>query len=305
MSLPIDISVVIVSWNVRQYLGECLRSVHAELDRSHLNADVWVVDNASVDGSAEFVRDLYPNTNVVANRENLGFGAANNQGITLAKKASNPRYYFLLNPDTIVRPGAIGRQVAYMEANQQVGMCGARLVYGDGRLQHSAFEFPGIRQLLFEFFPFPARLYETRLNGRYPAKWYQPHVTPFSVGHPLGAAMMIRREVIEATHGFDEAFHMYCEEIDWAWRIQAAGWEICTIPSAEIVHYGGQSSKQIAAQSVIYLWQSRAKLYRKYYEPWKINLAQRIVRNGLARRAARAETPELKDAYEQAAAAWS
>ena len=117
--------------------------------------------------------------------------------------------------------------------------------------------------------------------------------------------MMVRKEVIEATHGFDEAFHMYCEEIDWAWRIQAAGWEICTVPSAEIVHYGGQSSKQIAAQSVINLWQSRAKLYRKYYEPWKVRFAQRIVRNGLARRAARAETPELKDAYEQAAAAWS
>ena len=302
--IPIDIAVVIVSWNVRQYLAECLRSVFNDMAAAGLRGKIWVVDNASTDGSAEFVNDLFPNVELIENKVNLGFGAANNQGIQAAREYS-PNYYFLLNPDTLVRSGAIGQIVGWMEQNPSAGMAGSRLVYGDGRLQHSAFAFPGLRQLLFEFWPIPARLYETRLNGRYPSRWYDRETAPFRVDHPLGAAMMVRKDVIESTHGFDEAFHMYCEEIDWAWRIQKAGWEIYTVPSAEIVHYGGESSKQAAAKSVVNLWQSRAQLYRKYYEPWKVTIASRIVRNGLERRAARATTPELQDAFRKASSYWS
>lgn len=298
----LDVAIIIVSWNVRHYLAECLRSVFAELNRSRLIGEVWLVDNASTDGTPEFVADLFTNVHIIANETNAGFGAANNQGMRAAAER-RPRYYFLLNPDTLVRSGGIGNLITWMDANPQAGMGGARLVYGNGRLQHSAFQFPGLRQLLFEFWPFPARLYETRLNGRYRARRYYG-TTAFRIDHPLGAAMMVRREVADATQGFDEAFHMYCEEIDWAWRIHKAGWEIYTIPAAEIVHYGGESTKQVHAQSEINLWQSRARLYRRYYSPWKIRIAARIVRAGLLRRAARATSPELQDAYKKAADAW-
>lgn len=300
---PLDIAVVIVSWNVRHYLAECLKSVLADFRHSRLIGKIWLVDNASTDGSVDLVETLFQNVEVVANDENLGFGAANNQGMRLAA-AENPRHYLLLNPDTVVRPGALGQMVGWMDTNPEVGMVGSRLVYGDGRLQHSAFHFPGLRQLLFEFLPFPLRFYNTALNGRYPARKFNKNYKPFKIDHPLGAAMLVRRTVADATGGFDEAFHMYCEEIDWAWRIHLAGWEIYTVPSAEIVHYGGESTKQIAATSIINLWQSRFQLYTKYYEPWKVHLTKWLVQNGLERRALRAPTAELKEAYRKAADFW-
>lgn len=300
---PLDVAVIIVSWNVRHYLAECLKSVLADFRHSRLIGKVWLVDNASTDGSVDLVDTLFQNVEIVANSENVGFGAANNQGMRLAAE-ENPRHYLLLNPDTVVRPGAIGQMVSWLDANPEVGMVGSRLVYGDGRLQHSAFHFPGLRQLLFEFLPFPLRFYNTSLNGRYPARYFRTNYKPFKVDHPLGAAMLVRRNVADATGGFDEAFHMYCEEIDWAWRIHNAGWEIHTVPSAEIVHFGGESTKQIAATSVVNLWESRAQLYNKYYPPWKMRFARWLVHNGLMRRAIRTETPELKAAYEKAAAFW-
>ncbi len=300
---PLDVAIIIVSWTVRQYITECLRSVFSELRQSGLRGRVWTIDNKSTDGTIEYVRDLFPNVEIVANQKNVGFGAANNQGIQQAQK-EQPRYYLLLNPDTLVRSGSISRMVNFLDSNPQVGMVGPRLIYGDGSLQHSAFKRPGLRQLLFEFWPFPARLYNTRLNGRYPSRWYSPSYKPFKVGHPLGAAMLVRQAVVLSTGGFDEAFHMYCEEIDWAWRIERQGWKVMTIPSAEIVHYGGESTRQIAAQSVINLWESRAMLYNKYYSRWKVRLASGIVRSGLRRRALLAPTPELRGAYEQAAEFW-
>ena len=300
---PLDVAIIIVSWNVRHYVAECLRSVLNDLRFARLRGAVYLIDNASTDGTVQFVEDLFPNVNVIANDDNPGFGAANNQGMRAAAKR-NPRYYFLLNPDTLVRSGAIGGMIDWLERNPEAGMTGSRLVFGDGRLQHSAFQFPGLRQLMFEFWPLPPRFYNTRFNGRYPARRFSANGKPFAVDHPLGAAMMVRREVVQQTGGFDEAFHMYCEEIDWAWRIRQQGWNIFTVPSAEIVHYGGESTKQVAARSVINLWQSRAQLYRKIYPSWRFRMARTIVINGLTRRALHAETPELKEAYETAAASW-
>ncbi|MBK9050246.1 MAG: hypothetical protein IPL78_04765 [Chloroflexi bacterium] len=116
--------------------------------------------------------------------------------------------------------------------------------------------------------------------------------------------MMVRRDVAESTGGFDEAFHMYCEEIDWSWRIHEAGWAIYTVPAAEIVHFGGESTKQIPARSIINLWGSRAQLYRKHYGPLKQRLAARLAALGLRRNAAATLDPSLKEAYEHAAALW-
>lgn len=300
----LDVAVIIVSWNVRDYLSDCLRSVYAELQRSRLKGEVWVVDNNSTDGTIELLPNVFPQAHLISNRNNPGFGAANNQGMRAAA-AKKPRYYFLLNPDTILREGALSRLVKCLDERPEAGIAGARLVYGDGRFQHSAFAFPGLVQLAFDLFPMPARLYESRLNGRYPRHLYHPNHAPFQVDHTLGATMLVRANVTEATGGFDESFHMYCEEIDWSWRVREAGWEIYAVPAAEIVHYGGSSTKQIPARSVINLWRSRYQLYKRHHKPLTVKLASHMVKFAMTKRAEAAPSHELKDAYREVLDMWS
>lgn len=300
----IDVAIVIVSWNVRDYLIDCLRSLCSEIGRSQLAVEIWVVDNASTDGTVALAGDLFPQVHVIANDRNVGFGAANNQGMRAAREL-DPRYYFLLNPDTLVRPGSLRALVDFMDAHPKAGMAGARLVYGDGRFQHSAFSFPGIGQLAFDLFPMPARLYESRLNGRYPRRFYNGRHRPFQIDHPLGATIMVRADVAEATNGFDESFHMYCEEIDWSWRVREAGWEIYVVPGAEIIHYGGESTSQIPAESMVNLWRSRAQLYRKHHGRVRLAMARRMVRLAMTKKAAVAQDPDMKRAYEEIQAIWS
>lgn len=299
----LDLAVIIVSWNVRDHLSECLASTYAELNRSRLHGAVWVVDNGSTDGTLALLDNIFPHTHVISNQHNAGFGAANNQGMDAAADYQ-PRYLFLLNPDTLVRAGSLAKLVQFLDQTPDAGMAGARLVYRNGRFQHSAFAFPGILQLCFDLWPFSDRLYESRLNGRYPRQLYDPSGPPFVVDHLLGAAMMIRRDVAEKTGGFDESFHMYCEEIDWSWRIHNAGWSIYTVPAAEIVHYGGESTKQVPTRSIVELWHSRAQLYQKHHDRLTLALARRIARKGLRRKAARAADPRIRAAYQRAAEKW-
>lgn len=299
----LDVAIIIVSWNVRDYLADCLRSVFADLHRTGVQAAVWVVDNRSTDGTPELVADLFPQVNLIVNDHNPGFGAANNQGMQAAA-VHQPRYYFLLNPDTVVRPGALKNLTNFLDTTPQAGMAGARLVYGDGRFQHSAFAFPGLSQLVFDLFPLPARLYESRANGRYPRRFYNAQAHPFPVDHPLGATMLVRRDVAEATGGFDEAFFMYCEELDWCWRIRQAGWQIYTVPAAEIVHYGGESTKQVAARSIINLWDSRARFYKRHYGRLRNTLAREIVKYGMNRKVAQTSEPTLQQAYRDVVSLW-
>ena len=158
---------------------------------------------------------------------------------------------------------------------------------------------------MFDLMPMPARLYESRLNGRYPRRLYQARRDPFRVDHPLGATMMVRADVAESTHGFDESFHMYCEEIDWSWRVREAGWEIYTVPAAEVIHYGGESTSQVPADSVVNLWRSRARLYRMHHGRFRYAFASQLVRRSMKRKAAAVSDPQLRRAYQQVASIWS
>ncbi len=299
----IDVAVVVVSWNVRDYLVKCLRSVYAEFGRSGLRGEVWVVDNASTDGTAELVENLFPQVHLIRNDDNPGFGSANNQGMQAAA-ACEPRYYFLLNPDTVLHVGALSAMVGCLDERPDAGMVGARLIYGDGRFQHSAFYFPGLTQLAFDLFNLPDRLYESRWNGRYPRSNFNKSKEPFPIDHPLGACMLVRADVAESTNGFDESFHMYCEEIDWSWRVRSAGWEIYAVPQAEIIHYGGESTRQVPSQSLINLWRSRAQLYSQIHGRFKVNLATRLVTFGMKKKATHTDDPEMKRAYEEITRIW-
>lgn len=289
----IDLSIVIVSYNVRELLAECLGSVSSiqfsvssiqssaqSLNTEHclLNTEVFVVDNASRDGSAAMVRARFPAARLIENTENRGFAAANNQAFA----ETRGRYVLMLNPDTVVRPGALEALVKFMEAHPQAGACGGKLLYADGTLQHSAFAFPTLAQIFLDFFPINWRLTEARINGRYPRGWYA-RGEPFQIDHPLGADLMVRRETGEQVGWLDEHFFIYCEEIDWCIRIKRAGWQIWCVPQAEIVHREGQSTRHASRRDAMFveLWRARFRLFEKHYSRAFRWAARQIVRTGL------------------------
>jgi N-acetylglucosaminyl-diphospho-decaprenol L-rhamnosyltransferase len=282
-----DLAIVVVTWNVRDLALDCLESAYADIERGELRAQVWVTDNASHDGTAQAIPDRFPQARLIASPTNLGFAGGNNVALRAMgfgeRGAALPHAVLLLNPDTRVQPGALSELLRALDGQPQAGIVGARLVYGDGGFQHSAFVFPGLAQLIIDLFPVPGRLRESRLNGRYPRHLYAGR-EPFRVDHPLGAAMLVRGESIRRVGLLDEGFHIYCEEIDWAWRMREAGWLAYCAPTAEIVHYAGQSTQQARPQMVVALWASRLRLYALHYGPLKNYLARLIIRAGMNRR---------------------
>jgi hypothetical protein len=292
--VTLDLGIVIVSWNVRELLAACLDSVYVDLAASGLRARVCVVDNGSHDGSAEFLRAQFPHTQLIE-AENRGMGAGNNLGLkslipnpsTPNSPSSNSPFAFLiLNPDTVIRPGALRTLVDFLRANPKAAVAAPKLVNADGTLQHSGFRFPGLVQAALDLFPPPPRLWrliDSPLNGRYPAGTYSA-ASPFRVDFALGAALAVRAEAVPNGELFDESFFMYCEEIDAQWRLRAKGWETWLVPGAEIVHLGGRSSSQVASRSFVNLWVSRRKLYRRYHGPLVNALVAALVQAGMRQR---------------------
>jgi hypothetical protein len=311
----IDLAVVIVSWNIKTLLAGCLASVRADLSARGLSGEIWVVDNASRDGSAEMVRRDFPEVRLIAAPKNLGFAGGNNAalramgfGAAPESPPALPAAVLLLNPDTEVQAGALPALFNFLRDHPQVGIVGPSLVYGDGSFQHSAFAFPGLWQLAIELLPLPGRLVESRFNGRYPPARYRQG-RPFAIGHPLGAAMAVRREAIQQAGLLDESYHMYVEEVDWAKRIQAAGWPAYCLPTATITHFGGQSTAQIKSDSFLNLWRSRYLFYKTYYPPWRRWLASQIVVAGMRRKlkalaANPAEVADLQPCLRQVINIW-
>lgn len=302
------LAIIVVSYNVRDLLRACLKATYASLTLSpELDATVWVVDNASADGSAGMVATEFPQARLIASPQNLGFAGGNNLALrelgfgdptqrddqkplpTPHSLIPKPQYLLLLNPDAEPIGDAIGQMARFLREHPGVGGVGAQLRYPDGRFQHAAFAFPGLLQLWFDLFPpRPRRLLDSRLNGRYPRRLYQAG-HPFPVDFVLGAALMVRREAIEAVGLLDEGYFMYAEEVDWCWRMQRAGWPLWCVPSAQVIHHGGASARQFRSQAFINLWRSRRRLYRRFYGPIRQKLAGWIVRVGMAAEIRRAK----------------
>ena len=309
--LSSTIAVVMVTYNVRELAREALRSLQEDAAASQLALRIAVVDNASSDGTVAALVAEFPQITFIANSANAGYAAANNQGLHALGYLNEenptatdlPAAVYLLNPDTITQPGATAALLTALSAAAAVGLVGARLRYGDGRHQHSAFRFPGLRQLWAEFGWLPGRLREGRTNGRYPLSKYESE-QPFAVDFVLGAAMMARREAVQQVSGLDESYVMYCEEIDWAWRMRRAGWQVRCAPAATITHLSGQSSAQRPAASALQLWRSRLRLYDRIHPRWKRKLARALIARGMRRRLhqlhPRAETERaLADSYRE------
>lgn len=284
-----DLAIITVSYNTRDLLADCLEAALAGMEQSGLDGQVWVVDNASADGSAEMVRQRFPSVGLVAHDENLGFAAGNNLALKAMGFGSrvSPRHVLFLNPDTRVVGDALGTLVRAMDSKPSAGAVGARLIHGDGSFQHSAFAFPGLAQIFFDFFPLHHRLLDSRLNGRYLRAQYEAG-QPFPVDHPLGAALMVRGDTLAQIGGFDERYFMYCEEIDLCRRIKKAGWEIYCVPAAEVVHLVGQSTKQFRDTMFVALWRSRFLMFEQHESAAFRWWARRLVRAGLWAEARRA-----------------
>ena len=244
-----DVSIVIVSWNTRALVLECLESLPAAT--GGLSSEVLLIDNGSSDGTADAVRRAHPGVRVLGNEVNGGFAAANNQGI----RTSRGRYVLLLNSDTRPRPEAIVRMVAWADSRPRAGCVGAMLLHPDGRFQASFQDAPGVlseclsaagigRRLWFEGYPGygPTESQERR----------QVDVIP-------GACMLLRRAALDQTGLLDESFFMYSEETDLCWRLRAAGWEVWYIPEARVVHLGGQSTQQVRSSMVRALYRSKVR----------------------------------------------
>ncbi len=321
-----QLGVLIVSWNVRDLLERCLYSLFAELDRSRIEARVVVVDNASRDGSPEMIRLQFPRVELIAREDNLGFAKGNNLGMralgllhfdsdltvtppslstALGSEEDVGRVgmVLLLNPDTEVQPGAIKTLLDVIVSRPDAAIVTSRLSYSGGAFQHSAFRFPGLSQLYIELFPVPGRVYESRLNGRYPRKRYDAG-QPFEIDTPLGAVMLLRPESIEQVGPFDEEFVLYCEEVDWAARFKEAGWKNLCAPAAHIIHHEGKSTSQVRVESFVKLWTSRYRLHTKHPQFAPMWLARRIVIAGMKRKM-RDTSPEMKAACEKIIAVWS
>ncbi|MBE2182578.1 MAG: glycosyltransferase family 2 protein [Anaerolineae bacterium] len=306
----IDLAVVVVSWNTRELTLQALHSLIDDLKTSGLNYAIYVVDNASSDGTSEAISTAFPDIYLITSNTNLGFVKANNLALRAIGFDSGqadlqvlPQAVYLLNPDTITQPGATRTLYDTLMSDPEFGLAGARLTFGDGSFQHSAFGFPGLFQLWGELFPIPGRFYESRLNGRYPRELYAAG-QPFDVDCVLGATMMLRRDVVVATGIFDERYFMFCEEIDWAWRIYQSGYKVLCVPQAHVIHLSGQSTGQVRPQTVVRLWTSRLLLFQKFYSAWKFFLVKRLVVLGMRRQlrnldGASQDADAMADAYQQ------
>jgi GT2 family glycosyltransferase len=228
-----DLSVIIVSYNTRQLLIDCLHTVCACAGEA--NVEVFVVDNASSDGSAEQVEHDFPEVRVIRNSLNAGFAAANN----LALREAAGRYLMLLNSDTLVHTNAFRELVAFMDAHPRVGYCGPKLLNDDGTHQPSARRFPTILSRAFSMTGMSLRRPESR-------HCIDLHLArgsdePFQMDWVTGACLVVRREVYEAVGPMDEHYFLYFEETDWCQKMVSAGWEGWYVPAAIVTHLGGRS----------------------------------------------------------------
>ena len=256
---PLLLSIIIVSYNTRQMTLDCLRTVEDELRASRLEerSEIWVVDNASSDGSAEAIRQAFPQVRLIAHSHNAGFGAANN----LALREAQGKYFLLLNSDAFPKAGALAKLIEYADAHPQIGVVGPQLLNADGSLQVSCWKFPSPARAWLENLGLAAMLPQHPVIGDY-FRW--AHDSEREVEFVIGACLLVRREVYEKVGGFDETFWMYAEETDWQRRIKDAGWKIMFTPQAQVTHLGGASGAGDARINQAF-WDSQDLYGRKHH----------------------------------------
>ncbi len=256
----LDLSIIIVNWNTRSIVCDCLRSIYQQ--GGEIDLEVIVIDNASTDGSVEMVKKDFPQVTLIENSQNRGFAAANNQGIAISKG----RYVLLLNSDTIVLDNAIAKTVAFADSHPEAAVVGCRVLNPDRTLQPTCFMFPSILNMLlsstylYKLFP------KSKFFGRERMTWWDRSDVR-EVDVVTGCFMLVRQDAIKKVGSMDEQFFIYGEETDWCYRFKQANWKILFAPGAEIIHLGGQSAKKRATTMVVQLRKSILQFMKKHRGP--------------------------------------
>lgn len=263
-----DVSVVVVSFNTRDLLRDCLRTL--EERAGSVSYELIVVDNASRDGSADMVEAEFPHATLLRSDVNLGFAGANNRGFEMARG----RYIVLLNSDAFVEPGALELSVAKMDADPRVGLASGRLVGRDGAWQPSARMFPSVTNDLLTLSGLGDKYPHSRFFGRMDRTWADP-MEAAEVDWVPGAYSIIRRGALEEIGFFDQRFFLYYEEVDLCLRIKEAGYQLWYWPDIVVVHIGGESARTVAEENggltetgaQLTLWRMRSALlyHRKHH----------------------------------------
>jgi GT2 family glycosyltransferase len=250
------VDICIVAWRTRNLLRACLNSILScpEVAR------IVVVDNASADGTAEMVNDEFPGVELIANAENAGFAAANNQAI----RAGRSPIVLLLNPDTEIRPGALPALRDLFQEDHRIGAVAAQLLLPDGSIQRSCRSFPEPRAVLFDAVGLSRLFPHSETFGRYRMTYWN-HDSRREVDQPMASALALRRAALDDVGLFDEAFPLFFNDVDLCCRLRQAGWQIVFEPRAKVVHHHGQSTSQVRASAVIDSHRGLIRFYRKHY----------------------------------------
>jgi GT2 family glycosyltransferase len=249
-----ELSIIVVSWNTRQLLQECLESIYK--NTTAISYEIIVIDNASNDGSVEMVRSLFGNVIIVENKENLGFAKANNIAFPLAVG----RYVLLLNSDTLVQPNALDFAVDFLNKNEDVGGLTPKILNSDGTIQHPGYiKEPSLETEIFEAFNFEKLLGIKRKDIR------AADESTFEVAHACGCSLFIKKEVLDKIGYLDDRMIFSFEDVDICMRIRRSGWKILYLPTSHIIHFGGGSRSKHNNRAVNAMLQSKYAFYNKYH----------------------------------------
>ncbi len=253
------LSIIIVNYNVRHFLEQCLHAVQRAMEG--IDAEVWVVDNNSVDGSVGAIREKFPRVKIIENHQNLGFSKANNQAI----KMSGGRYVLLLNPDTVVEEDTFKKCIEFMDAHPDAGALGVKMIDGKGEfLPESKRSLPTPMVSFYKMFGLSSLFPRSRRFGRYHLGYLDREKT-HRVDILAGAFMFIRKETLEKTGLLDESFFMYGEDIDLSYRITEAGYHNYYFPGTTIIHYKGESTKKGSLNYVKMFYQAMIIFAGKHF----------------------------------------
>ncbi|MHB8754117.1 MAG: glycosyltransferase family 2 protein [Candidatus Acidiferrales bacterium] len=253
-----DLSIIIVTWNVRKYAEECLTSIYAQ--KCDASFEVIVVENASTDGTAEMIREQFPQVKLIANSENLGFARANNIGMEFA----DGKYLCLINPDVSLPSDCLSNMYRYMETQPTIGLLGPKMRLGDGKVGRSGMRFPTIWNSFLRALALDSLFKRaTRFKGLLMADFQFDYTRDMDVLN--GWFWMVRREAVNQVGPLDEHFFMYGEDIDWCKRFHLAGWRVVFYSDAEAIHYGGASSANAPVRFFIEMQRANLRYWKKYH----------------------------------------
>lgn len=254
-----DISVIIVNYNVREFLNNALISLIKALEG--YSSEIFVVDNASDDGSVELIQRRFSQVHLIVNKTNVGFAKANNQALVLSKG----KYILLINPDTLVQEDTLTKLIDFFSTNNDAGMIGCKILNPDGSLQLACRRsFPTPWNAFTKTFGFSSLFPKSKLFARYNLTYLDPD-TSYEVDAISGSFMMLKREVFEKIGGLDEAFFMYGEDLDWCYRVQRSGCNVYYVPTTSIIHYKGESTKRSDIDELKVFYNAMRLFVRKHH----------------------------------------